>query len=571
LKLRIRRPVLAAALLASVIGAFELPFASFMADDLIQLGILEGVSPNTWAGPLDLYTISDGLPEHVRRMKEAGAFPWFFDPAFKMVFFRPLSSGLLSLDHAIFGLRPIGYRAHGVLWFLLLVVGVGLVLRRALPRPVGGLALLVFTVSGIHGVLNWTATRHIVIAAALGVLALACHLRWREESWKAGAGLSVAGFAVALCASEAALGVVAYLLAYEALAGPDGWRRRVAAGFPVAGLVSLYLLFYSLLGYGVSGGSGYISPITQPLRFLVELPERMAVLLGAMAVGGGADLWVLRPDLRGVMAVSGAVAVAIVALLFRAVWRDAPREQTRGVGWLAVGAVASAVAFAGTPIGSRCLVVPFVGGSAVMAFVLHRWWTTLGRLTGLKWRVIAVGCALLAGIHLVVAPLQRLASPLLLRQMMHDQLARAMREAELDDGRLERRRVVLLASPTIVVGFHAFFYRTLYRLPMPASWRSLSWAPCEHRFIRTAPDKIEMSLAGCEMEAPHLMRNQVLALQDMGATVLEVGPRGPTRVDFRFDRSLDDPSFVFLGWRDGRLLRLRPPPIGQALVLLPPC
>jgi hypothetical protein len=570
LRLRASNPILIAVLVAAALGAFELPFASFMADDLIQLGILEGVSPSTWTGPLDLYTISDGSREHVQAMKESGAFPWFFDPGFKMAFFRPLSSGLLSLDHALFGLHPIGYRAHGVLWFLLLVVGIGLLMRRALPGPVGSLALLIFAVSGIHGILSWTATRHIVIAAALGVIALACHLRWREEGWKPGAGLALVGFALALCASEASLGVIAYLLAYEAFAARGSWRSRAAASLPVVALVSAYLVFYSLAGHGVSGGSGYISPITEPLRFLVELPERMAVLLGAVALGGGADLWVLRPDLRGAMAASGAVAVATVAPILRSAWHQASRDETRGVGWLALGAVASAVVFAGTPIGSRCLVVPLVGGSAVIAFVLHRWWTTLRRLTGLKWRVIGIGCGLLAGIHLVMAPLQRLASPVLLREMMHDQLARAMKEAELDVEGLDGRRVVLLASPSIVVGFHSFFYRKLYRLPMPASWRSLSWAPCEHRFRRTAPDVLEMNLVGCEMEAPRLARNQVIELSDMRATVLEVGSHGPTGVEFGFDRNLDDPSLVLLGWRDSRLRHLLPPPIGQLLVLLPP-
>jgi len=43
-------------------------------------------------------------------MKDAGAFPWFFDPQFRMDFFRPLSSALLAADHAIFGLNPVGYR-----------------------------------------------------------------------------------------------------------------------------------------------------------------------------------------------------------------------------------------------------------------------------------------------------------------------------------------------------------------------------------------------------------------------------------------------------------------------------
>ena len=66
--------------LAALLSLAELPFAAFMADDLFQLGALDGVSPCTWLGPWRLYTISDGVPEHVRAMQDAGAFPWFSAP-----------------------------------------------------------------------------------------------------------------------------------------------------------------------------------------------------------------------------------------------------------------------------------------------------------------------------------------------------------------------------------------------------------------------------------------------------------------------------------------------------------
>jgi len=146
-----------AVLLAALLGLAELPFAAFMADDLFQLGALEGVSPCTWLGPWRLYTISDGVPEHVRAMQDAGAFPWFFGPDFNMAFFRPLISALLAADHAMWGLWPVGYRLQGACWFIALVAGLGLVLRRALPGPIGTLALIVFAISGIHGSLFWNA------------------------------------------------------------------------------------------------------------------------------------------------------------------------------------------------------------------------------------------------------------------------------------------------------------------------------------------------------------------------------------------------------------------------------
>ena len=80
-------PVKWAILVTIVFGTVQLPFSSFMADDFMQLGILEGVSPSTWLGPMDVYTLADGNPAHMRTLKDTGAFQWFWNPEFKAKFF----------------------------------------------------------------------------------------------------------------------------------------------------------------------------------------------------------------------------------------------------------------------------------------------------------------------------------------------------------------------------------------------------------------------------------------------------------------------------------------------------
>lgn len=554
-------------LIAALMGLFSLPFASFMADDFIQLGFLERVLPGTWSGPLSLYTISDGILEHVQVMKDAGAFPWFFGPTFKMVFFRPLSSALLALDHALFGLHPAGYRVHTLLWFLLLVAGLGTLFRRVLAGPLGTLALLIFTISGIHGILCWTAARHIVIAAAIGVLSLLCHVRWRQEGWRPGRVLSIGGFALSLTAGEAAVGVIAYLFAYEAFGAPGNWKNRLRACVPVLGLIACYLLLYRTLGFGASGGSGYINPLVEPLVFLVRLPGRLLVLAGAAIFGGSADLWVLRPAMRTGMIIGGAVFVLLLTAILRTVWPIASAQERKAVRWLVFGALASAVPFAGTPIGSRCLIVPFIGGAAALALVIHRWWTFIRRRPGAKYRLVGAGCAFLALLHLVIAPIQQVSFSVLLHKMMHGHLVSAMKKADLDPERIGRQSVIVLKAPDLAVGFHSYYYRKLYQLPMPASWRVLSWAPCGHRFRRTAGDTLEMELTDGRLEAPQLTKGAIIQLNGMRATVLGTDRIGVNRVEFRFNGVLDDPSFCFLAWREGRLQRVDLPPVGEALLL----
>lgn len=555
---RSSRPLVAALVLATLFGLAELPFAAFMADDLIQLSVLERVFPAPWMDGLHLYTLSDGAPEHVRAMLDAGPAPWFFGPSFRMAFFRPLSSGLLALDHAVWGLWPVGYRLHGVAWFLLLVAGFGLVLRRTLPGPTGAFALLLYVLSGVHGMLVWTAARHVVVAGALGMLALAAHVAWRADGWRPGRALSLAGFVLAFAASEAALGVAAYLVAYEALAASGRPADRLRAIAPALALFGAYLVLFALGGYGASGG-GYLDPFRAPVAFVRELPARWTFLMGALVGGGNADVWVLRPDLRAPLTIVAAVLVAAFGFVLRAAWRDAPDDERRGVAWLVAGAAMSALPFAGSPLGSRCLVLPMLGGSVAVAFVLRRWWTVLRARPHM--RIVSGICAVLAFVHLVQAPVQRLVTPYLLRSVLHDRLVSAMDDVELDATSLATTRVIVLHAPDLVIGLHAFFFRALQRMPMPYSWRTLSWARGAHRFTRTATDTIEMDVAD-GIDAPTLATD-VVEMDGMRAEVLTRGPRGPTRVAFRFDRPLDDPGLWFLAWRDGRLRHVAAPAVGQ--------
>lgn len=297
----------------------------------------------------------------------------------------------------------------------------------------------------------------------------------------------------------------------------------------------------------------------------MELPVRLAVLVGGLVAGGGADLWVLRPDLRRTVALAGTVTSLGFCMLLRAAWRDAPRVERRAIRWLGVAAVASAIPLAGTPIGSRFLVVPFVGGAALVAVVVGRWWTWWRHQPGLRARALGAASAQLAVVHLGFAPLGRLAMPILRQRVTADRAASAVADADLDPALFAEETAVVLVAPDLTVGLHGAFHR----LPMPATWRVLSWAHAPHRFVRTASDTLEMEVGGDGIESAALASGTVVSLRGMEATVLAIGGLGPTRVRFRFERSLDDPSLTLLAWRDGRLRGVEAPVIGGTIVLDP--
>jgi hypothetical protein len=151
--------------------------------------------------------------------------------------------------------------------------------------------------------------------------------------------------------------------------------------------------------------------------------------------------------------------------------------------------------------------------------------------------------------------------------MMSERIVDAMDQADIDQFCGTGQTVVVINAPDIAVGFHLYFFRRLWRLPMPAGWRVLSWAPYDHRVERTDLDSIELVLVGGSIEAPSLTVGDLIEIDGMHSEVLRIGRSGPSRISFRFDRPLDDRLLVLLVWQDGRLQRCNPPGIGKTICL----
>src|SRR5882724_2555685 len=82
----------------------------FYGDDYTFLAFLETPGPKQ-PSTFDLYEFSHGRADTDLLMAR-GPFPWWTDPDLKLRFFRPISSALFLLDHAIFGHAPLGYHIH---------------------------------------------------------------------------------------------------------------------------------------------------------------------------------------------------------------------------------------------------------------------------------------------------------------------------------------------------------------------------------------------------------------------------------------------------------------------------
>jgi hypothetical protein len=256
----------------------------FAADDYWQLCGLQSSAYPGGPDAQNLFRFWSGAELNLRAM-QTGAVPWYADPDLRIVFWRPLTTALHRLDFALFGATATGAKIHGLLWYALLTLGVALVFRRVIADERARLvAVFAFVVCAAHWqIVAWIAARN---ATALAVLALLCHLRWRQNQWRAGAVLAPLVFAVALSAGEAALGVLGYVVATE-LAGiaPGTVRDRLLAAAPMLVVAVVWLGLYSAQSFGTVASGGYLDPTHEPLVFLTHLPERLLALHGMQYMG----------------------------------------------------------------------------------------------------------------------------------------------------------------------------------------------------------------------------------------------------------------------------------------------
>jgi hypothetical protein len=548
----------------------------FALDDNLHLLIFEGKWP--LGSPMDLFRFAGGDPEGMRRIVQEGPYPWWTLPELKIAFWRPLSSALETLDYRLFGRDALGYHLHSVAWYLAVVALFGALLRRWMPGSLAMLALLLFAVDDSHLLpVGWISNRNALVSTALALAGLWLHLEWREAGKRWGLPLSLLALAVSLTAGESALGVFAYVLAYEVAGGRGPVAERVRAVAPAAVLAVAYLGVYKALGYGAYGSSMYLDPVGEPGRYLVAALGRVPALIGGL-VGGPVDLWGINAASRPALVGLGLAGLAVLVLLVRSAWPGLSEEERRHSRWLSIGAALSLLPVTSSMPMGRLLFVPSLGASVLVAMVLRQAWRSRGQ--GWRPRGVAVAGAVFALFHLVLAPLSWPLMSMMIRQLgtSTEQMARQVRN-ELEPARLASQRVVVLDARDIGVLLYVPVQWALQGQETPRSWWPLSMVQQSPIVTRTGPNSLALELPGgghfLATEAEQTLRSPEhtlgegaqVKLEGMQVTVLAAEAQGPTRLGFEFDVPLEDPSLVFLHSREGVLRRLTPPPEGTRLDL----
>ena len=164
---------------------------------------------------------------------------------------HPLTWLSLGIDHALFGIDPLGYHLANVLLHgmtaLTVVLLVGTLFDRALGAcdsrglVAAAVAGLVFVVHPLHvESVAWVSERKDVLCGFFYVLAVLCYLRFAEHHSRARYLASLGAFALALLAKPMAVSLPLVLLILDAyplarLTRP-GWTRVVVEKFPFVAL-----------------------------------------------------------------------------------------------------------------------------------------------------------------------------------------------------------------------------------------------------------------------------------------------------------------------------------------------
>jgi hypothetical protein len=543
----------------------------FLLDDFYYLGAIEGRFPDHDTGR-SLFTFFINNEAETARIAREGRYPWWIDEGVRSQIFRPLSDLLLRVDHALFGRSPLGYHVHSLAWWVATMFACGLLYRRVVPGTVGTLALLLLVLDEAHVMpVAWIANRNALVATAPVLLGLWVWIRWREDGWRAGRILGLAGFAVGLAGSELALAGLAYVVAYELLGAPvSGLRSRLAGLLPLAALGTVYVLVYRLLGYGGEGSGLYFHPLLDPVEFVTAAVTRIPTLLASGILGFSADLWFVAPGARPVQVVVGLAGVLVLMGALRVCWPDMDGSTRRALRWLLPGSLLSLLPIVATFPSDRMLLVPGIGLAAALAAVLI---AAFDSLLVRRNRLLVAVAGALAFVHLLLAPVLAIYIQNLLITQSRDSLELAASPVVRDSG---GRETVLVFAPDHVVGLYMPLLIDHIDGPAPKGWRPLSIAPCDHRLSRTGERTLELETVDGEMMCgvfEELYRSPKKRLSpgtviDRGLFRVEIlaeAADGPTRVAFHFDRELSDPTLRFLVWLDGELRLARLPELGETV------
>jgi hypothetical protein len=549
----------------------------FLWDDFIHQAVFRYGDAIPEVSPLNLYDYGV-RPQPGAALGKLGLYPWWTSEDFRVRFFRPVASLSLLSDYLMYRGWAPGYHLTNILLFGVLLSLSYLLYRRLGASPAAALWALAFlALDDIHVVpVGWIANRNTVLANLFIVatlLSVDWHCRTRSRWALAGA---VASFLLACGAKETALitvGLVGlYVWLLDRLPGNETLIRsfRRVLGFGVmwvfVAATALYVAGYVLTGHGTNSAL-YSTPWHSWGAFVSRLATFVPLAGASLFFGVSTDLVFMKPSW------ASPLAWAMFPLLGLLAWFTWRRLRTQRLAGYAAGWMLIALAPAAGVTTSDRLLMDATLGSALLLGLLIASLRSGSDIPG----PYRVGRYALVGLLLCCGPVMSLPMTWIRGNWFYDMAATdrdVIARAEIPREKHGARHVFLLNPPSTVLALTILPTWTVlhddpgvsfYSLQMarrPWGWRRdgertvvMSYGPpalLAHRYERLFRSTVTPPAVGTVFETAALK-----------ATVLEIDAEGIRRVRLELPHDLDDPSYHFLLWEDGRLRKTSPPPIGE--------
>lgn len=512
------------------------------------------------------YGIADGNPATTHWQIEEGFAPWWTYDRLLLSFFRPIGVAFHS-DFRWWPDNAFLMHAHNVAWLALLVLITTRMYRGVLGGVVGGLAALLFALDHTHGfVVGYICNRHALLAGVFSILCL--HLAFQSKKGALKGFLAFVPplvYVVALLSSESSIAVVGYLLAYGLFVEEGTWKRRFGSFAPYLLITLAWRAAYNHGGYGGRGSGLYIDPARDPLHFLAALAHRGPVLVLGQFFHPPAELYVLLP--AGWARVHLAFACLFLAALCAALVPLLRRDRVARF-W-ALGMVISLVPAASTYPHNRQLLFPSFGAMGLIAQLWHLYAIELkGAVLSRLSRFSGGFGAVVLFNHMILSPIY---APIAACSIVFTRPL--MRAAANVGDDIVGRDAVFMTAPDYFAVKLVQLGRRIDRKPLARKWRALSFGPQPVTVSRVDARTLSLEYEGGILGTPfmELYRDRRLkmapgdtvSLEGLDIEVTSVTADGRAdRAEFKFDKPLEDPSFVFYYWTDNEFRHFKPPPLG---------
>lgn len=536
----------------------------YLLDDYMHAAMAEG-RLGIARGPFGLYDFVNDADRS--SLMARGLLPWWSDSRLQIRFFRPLSSALRWLELRALPDHVVLMHVHSLAWWALAVLLAARLYRRLVPARAVVVATTIFALGPWHVLpLGWLANREVLLTVAVGIVALDVQRRLQRTGSPGLALLATALFVLAFGCGEYAFCLGGYVLALACTGPARSFSRRAVELVPFALPAAGYLVVRAVFGYGTNGSSFYADPLHQPLNLLAVAPARLTMLLAESWLTLGTEPWGSAAP-RWVIALAVVTAAGLVALALRRVRAELSADERDTLAWLLAGSLLALVPVLPAVPSARLLAVSALGLAPVVGLLLDRAWFPADAETRRAPDLVGLVATGLAFALLVHGPLASWYS------------GRALADStQLSDASLARLAHDLRpgTEPTIVRGSGGAFFGPFspwLRGHDDHVWRVLAQTPHVLAVVR---NDHELELTASEQDpiypsgAANLYRDaarplrvgETIVRDGMRVQIVTMGPGGPTRVRFTFDRPLDDPRFLWLDERIAGLTKTALPKVG---------